>query len=466
MLFSSITFIFYFLPIVLILHLLAPKSWKNLVVLVSSLFFYAWGEPKYVILMVITILLGYLAGLLIEKYRATGAKNVIVTLSLVTFLGMLGFFKYTDFLIDNVNSLAGTKIPLLKIALPIGISFYTFQMISYIVDVARGNAKAQRNIIKLAAYISMFPQLIAGPIVRYTDIEKQLDNRNYTLEKISYGIRRFVIGLGKKILIANTLGEIVAAYGNASDKTVLFAWLYAVSAALQIYFDFSGYSDMAIGLGALLGFDFPENFDHPYASKSVTEFWRRWHMTLGGWFRDYLYIPMGGNRVTSLRWIFNILVVWMATGLWHGASWNFVIWGLYFALFLVLEKKVYGKALEKAKFINHIYLLLVTIVSFVIFDSQGLAQIAGNLGAMLGVGGISIASTESLFVLKDYCLVLIMAFIGAMGLPVKIVNTVKESKNGKMLLDSLEPVFIAIVLLISVAFLINGSFNPFLYFRF
>lgn len=466
MLFSSLSFLYYFLPIVLLLYTITPGKLKNSVILISSLFFYAWGEPKYVILMAVSIGVGYIFGLLIEKTAAGGAKKALTAVSVVFSLGLLGYFKYADFFIDNFNKVTGLSIPFLKVSLPIGISFYTFQMLSYLVDVYRGDVKAQRSLIKLATYISMFPQLIAGPIVRYTDIEKQLDQRKHSLSKISYGIRRFAIGLGKKVLLANTLGEICRGFLGSSEKTVLFVWLYAVAATLQIYFDFSGYSDMAIGLGSLMGFDFPENFDHPLASKSVTEFWRRWHMTLGGWFRDYLYIPLGGNRVGQVRWFVNILIVWMATGFWHGASWNFVLWGLYFAVLLILEKKWLLKLLEKTKVFRHIYLVLLIIISFVIFDCVNLADAGSYLGMMFGLGHVPLVSAESLFYLKDYLMILLVAAVGATSLPAMLAKRVGTAKSGAVVMAVLEPIFIAVMLLVSTGFLVNGSFNPFLYFRF
>ena len=347
MVFSGIPFLYYFLPVVLLLYYLSPKILKNSVLLLASLVFYAWGEPRLIILMIITVAQSFAAGILIEKFpkAAKAVMAVSVTLSFLS----LGYFKYADFFIGSVNSLTGLSIPLTKAVLPIGISFYTFQIASYVVDVWRGDTKAQRNFIDLAMYITMFPQLIAGPIVRYSDVEAELHDRVLTSEGLAYGARRFVLGLSKKLLIADVLGVIVADFKSADEKSLLFWWLYAITCTLQIYFDFSGYSDMAIGLGKLLGFNFPENFDHPFISGSVTEFWRRWHMTLGGWFRDYLYIPLGGNRVSKPRWIFNIAVVWMATGLWHGAAWNFVLWGVFFAVFLMIEKLWLLKYLKKSR---------------------------------------------------------------------------------------------------------------------
>ncbi|MBQ8475093.1 MAG: MBOAT family protein, partial [Clostridia bacterium] len=354
MLFSSIPFLYYFLPCVLILYFISPRCLKNTVLLVTSLVFYGWGEPKYVVLMIISILVGYLSGLLIERFRGTVYAKVFMILGVVIGLGFLGYYKYADFFIENFNAVTGLSIPALRIALPIGISFYTFQIVSYVIDVYRNETKAQVNPVTLGAYITMFPQLIAGPIVRYVDIEVQLRERKHSIDKISLGTRRFILGLGKKILIANALGELCDIYKASSGQSVVFAWMYGIAFSLHIYFDFSGYSDMAIGLGHIFGFDFLENFNYPYISASVTEFWRRWHMSLGSWFRDYLYIPLGGNRVKKARWFFNIFVVWLATGFWHGAAWNFIVWGLMFGVLLVVEKLWALEFFKKHKVISRI----------------------------------------------------------------------------------------------------------------
>ena len=344
MLFSSIPFLYTFLPCVLIVYFLVPNCLKNAVLLLSSLFFYAWGEPRFVVFMVIAIIQGYVFGLLAETYRGRPQAKLCLYASAAVSLGLLGYCKYADFFIGSFNSLTGLSLPLLHVALPIGISFYTFQILSYVIDVYRGNAAAQRNFIDLAAYVAMFPQLIAGPIVRYTDIAPQLKHRTHTLSDAAYGARRFIIGLSKKVLLANVLYELISAYKDSAETSVLFTWLYAAAYILHLYFDFSGYSDMAIGLGRIFGFYFPENFNYPYISASVTEFWRRWHMSLGSWFRDYVYIPLGGNRVSRGKWFRNIFIVWLLTGLWHGAAWTFILWGLFFALFLTAEKLWYGQA--------------------------------------------------------------------------------------------------------------------------
>lgn len=466
MLFSSIPFLFYFLPIVFILYFAVPKKLKNTVLLLSSLFFYGWGEPKFLIFMLISITQGYVFGLLIEKYHGMKRSKVFLVASVLLSLGILGYYKYADFFIENFNALTGMSVPLLRIALPIGISFYTFQILSYAVDVYRKDTKAQRNFINLAAYIAMFPQLIAGPIVRYSDIALQLENRTHSIEKAALGVRRFVIGLSKKILLANLLGEVVSVYKASSDQSVLFCWIYAVSYILHVYFDFSGYSDMAIGLGKIFGFDFLENFNYPYISASITEFWRRWHMSLGSWFRDYLYIPMGGNRVSKPRFFFNILVVWMATGFWHGAAWTFILWGLYFAIILIIEKVFLLKFLKKTYVLKHIYVLLLVTMSFVLFDAATPMEAIARIGAMFGAGGLPLVSAEAIYYLKSFALVLIIGAIGATPLPSRLFSTISKRKTGAATLSVLEPLVLTALLIVCTAFLIDGSFNPFLYFRF
>lgn len=466
MLFSSIPFLYFFLPCVLFLYFVVPKRLKNTVLMLVSLFFYAWGEPKYVLLMVATILVNYGLGLLIEKYRGKVLSKVFVVLSVCVCLASLGYFKYADFFIENFNAVTGLSLPLLRIALPIGISFYTFQILSYTVDVYRGDVPAQKNPVNLAAYVTMFPQLIAGPIVRYSDIEKQLVGRTHSLEKFALGVRRFVIGLAKKILIANTLGELCDIFRASDEKAVLYYWLYAVAFALHVYFDFSGYSDMAIGLGKMFGFDFLENFNYPFISSSATEFWRRWHMSLGSWFRDYVYIPMGGNRVNKPRWFFNILVVWLLTGFWHGAAWNFIVWGLFFAVLLVIEKLLLLNLLKKTKVIKRIYIALAVLISFVIFNASDMKEAFGYIGGMFGAGNIPVINGEMLYYLRSYAVVLILALVGSTpavkNFALRLENSAKFGKAIKVL----EPVVIAALIVIMTAYLVDGSFNPFLYFRF
>ena len=467
MLFSSIPFLYYFLPCVLLLYFIAPRILKNSVLLLASLVFYAWGEPKYVVIMVASILLGYIFGLLIERFREKKwLSRLLMIVSVVLSLSALGYFKYADFFISNFNAVTGLSVPLLKIALPIGISFYTFQILSYTVDVYRGDVEAQKNPIDLATYVALFPQLIAGPIVRYSDIAVQLKTRTHTLAGTAQGTRRFLLGLSKKILIANVLGELCDTFKASDDKSVLFFWLYAIAYTLHLYFDFSGYSDMAIGLGKIFGFDFLENFNYPYISKSITEFWRRWHMSLGSWFRDYVYIPLGGNRVSVGRHLFNIFVVWMLTGFWHGAAWNFVAWGLYFAILLIIEKLFLYKHLKNSHVIGHVYVILFVIVSMVLFDASSISQAASYVAAMFGAGGYSFASAEFWYYLRSYGVVLILAIVGATPLPKYLVSRLEGKTVGSRILTVAEPVALGALLLVCTAFLVDGSFNPFLYFRF
>ncbi|MBR4057932.1 MAG: MBOAT family protein [Oscillospiraceae bacterium] len=462
MLFSSIPFAFYFLPVVLIAYFVVPFRFKNAILLLFSLIFYGWGEPIYLLLMVTSIVMGYIFGLLIEKYRGTAKAKVFVVLSVVVSLGLLGWFKYADFAVSSLNTL-GLNLVLPNVALPIGISFYTFQILSYTIDVYRGDVPAQKSIVDFGAYVSMFPQLIAGPIVRYSDVAAQLRVRTHSLEKASLGVRRLLIGLGKKILIANQLGQLVEICRASNQPSVVFSWMCAVAFALQIYFDFSGYSDMAIGLGKIFGFDLMENFDHPFMSRSVSEFWRRWHMSLGSWFRDYVYIPLGGNRVPFARWCLNVLVVWFLTGLWHGAAWNFVLWGLYFAVFLVLEKLFLAKWLKKLPgAVARIPVLLILLVSFVLFNAGSLSQFGSDVASMFGMNGLPFLSAQSVYYLRSYALLLIVAIVGATPLVRKVGLRLEKTA----VMTWLEPVALCALLLAVTAFLVGGSFNPFLYFRF
>lgn len=467
MLFSSITFLYFFLPCVILIYFTVPKKFKNSVLLFSSLFFYGWGEPRYLIFLTAAIVQGYIFGLLIEKHRNNKKSSAIfLTVTILISLGMLGYFKYADFFINNFNAVFKTDIPLLKITLPIGISFYTFQLLSYSIDIYRGNTAAQRNFINFAAYISMFPQLVAGPIVRYSDIASQLSDRKHTLDSAAYGTKRFVIGLSKKVIFANVLGELTESFRCSTEKTVLFVWLFIIAFTLHIYYDFSGYSDMAIGLGSLFGFKFPENFNYPYISRSITEFWRRWHMSLGSWFRDYLYIPLGGNRVPKWRWMFNILIVWIATGFWHGASWNFIIWGLWFAILLILEKNCLRRFLGKYRIISHLYVLFALIISFVIFDSSSIKYAASVFTSMFGLKGTPLFGTESIYFLKSYGILITAAAFGATPIPAMFVKKISNFKYSGFAVSIIEPLFLTVLLAVSTSFLIDGSFNPFLYFRF
>lgn len=433
--------------------------------LLASLIFYAWGEPKYVLLMLASILSGYGFGLLQERYRGQKGAKLVCGLSVAVSLSFLLYFKYADFFLENFNAATGLGVPLLRIALPIGISFYTFQIISYTVDVYRGEP-AQKNLIHLAAYVAMFPQLIAGPIVRYSDIAQQLEHRSHSTALAAEGVRRFLIGLGKKILIANQLGELCSVFRASDEKSVLFYWLYAVAFALHIYFDFSGYSDMAIGLGKVFGFHFLENFSYPYISASITEFWRRWHISLGTWFRDYVYIPLGGNRVGRARQLLNILVVWMLTGFWHGAAWNFVVWGLMFAVLLIMEKLWLLKPLSKCRPLAHLYVVFFVVISFVIFNAENMGQALSDIGGLFGAGGIPLVSAEAVYCLRSFALVLILAVLGATPLLRNGLVRLSQYPTAGKVLNALEPFTLFVLLLVMTGYLVDGSFNPFLYFRF
>ena len=462
MIFSSIPFLYYFLPVVLLVYGLTPREGKNAVLLLFSLVFYGWGEPKYLAVMLACTALGYGFGLALGRAGRPGVRKALLAASVLSSLSFLVYFKYADFFLSNFNALTGASLPLLQLTLPVGISFYTFQILSYTVDVYRGEAQVQKNPIDLACYVTMFPQLIAGPIVRYTDVAEQLKQRGRG--DFQKGASRFLVGLGKKILFANLLGEVCAAWRGTQDGSVLFSWLYALSYTLHIYFDFSGYSDMAIGLGALLGFRFPENFNYPYIAASVTEFWRRWHMTLSRWFRDYVYIPLGGNRKGMGKQLRNILIVWLLTGFWHGAAWNFLCWGLYFAALLILEKLVLLRFLEKHRILGHVYLLLAVIFGFVLFDASALSGAWDCIRGMLGLGGLPIASAEGVYLLKSNALLLILAALGATPLPKRIAKALEARCPKAAAL--LHPAALCALLLICTAYLVDGSYNPFLYFRF
>ena len=460
MLFSSIPFLYCFLPAVVLVYFLVPWKLKNAALLLFSLVFYGWGEPKYVFLMMATIALFYFCGLAIGKARENKWKKVWLWLSVAGGLGMLAIFKYADFFIDSFNTATGLSIPLLRIALPVGISFYTFQSLSYTVDVYRGNVPVQKDPIAFGAYVTLFPQLIAGPIVRYADVARELDSRTHSWEDTMLGLRRFLVGLSKKIILADNFALLISLFRASQEKSVLFYWMYAVAFALNIYFDFSGYSDMAIGLGRIFGFHFNENFNYPYLSRSVTEFWRRWHMSLGSWFRDYVYIPLGGNRVKRSRWIFNILVVWMLTGLWHGAAWNFVLWGLLFAALLLLEKWLPVGKLPGA--VQHMYVLLVVMLSFVLFNAESMSQVGSDFGALFGFGGLPLVSSQTLYYLQSYGMLFLAGFVGATPLVKTLAIRIGKTALGAVL----EVLLLAGLLVVCTAYLVDGSFSPFLYFRF
>ena len=458
MVFSSITFLFYFLPLVLFSYFLSPSKLKNLTLLIFSLIFYTFGEPKYIFIMIFSTIVDYIHALIIDKYRNTLNAKIAFISSIVINLSLLVFFKYSNFFISIINSIFSANLDLLNLTLPIGISFYTFQTMSYTIDVYKNEAKPQKNILNLATFITLFPQLVAGPIVRYVDIAKQLDTRNSDIDKIYNGIYRFIIGLSKKILLANNLGIIWSSIkiSQYRELSILTSWLGIICFSLQIYFDFSGYSDMAIGLGKIFGFDFLENFNFPYISKSITEFWRRWHISLGLWFRDYVYIPLGGNKVSKLKWFRNIFIVWFLTGLWHGASFNFILWGLYFGFILILEKLFILNILNKLPdFFKHTYTLLLVIIGFVFFEIENLKDIFNYFNAMFNLNNKFIDSTFIYYLTPNIILIII-----------SIISSTPLIKN---ILDKniyIRFIFIILGFILSVSFLVDSSFNPFLYFRF
>ena len=462
MVFTSISFIYYFLPLLLICYFVVPKKFRNIILLMFSVLFYFYGEPKYILLMLIEVLISYVVGLLIDKYKN---KNILI-IGIFIHVLLFGIFKYFNFVIINVNNLFHSNLNLLNVVLPIGISFYTFQIISYEIDVYNKKVNVQSNILKYFLYVFLFPQLIAGPIVRYQDVNNEIDNRNVTFEMFANGLRRFIIGLSKKVIIANNLGELCNIYLNLGDKSILFTWIFAISYMLQIYFDFSGYSDIAIGLGKMLGFNFPENFNYPYMAKSITDFWRRWHMTLSSWFRDYVYIPLGGNKKGVLKQIRNILIVWSLTGLWHGASWNFIVWGLYFGILLILEKFILKKYFSNVpKFIKGIYTLFLVVISFVIFQGDNLSNDFNIIKGLFGLNGELFINNVTLYYLKGYVLFIVLGVIGATNYVKNLVIKISNGK-GKKIINILEPIYLLILLIIVTMYLIDSSYNPFLYFRF
>ena len=463
MLFTSISFLYYFLPTIIILYFITPKKYRNYILLIFSIIFYMYGEPKYVILMLVEILVAYFGALLIDKYKS----KEIFLITIIIHIGLLCVFKYTDLFIGTINSIFKTNISFLNIALPIGISFYTFQILSYVIDVYRGKVKVQKNILKLATYVSLFPQLIAGPIVRYETICDELDNRDETIEKFSLGVRRFIIGLAKKVLIANMLGELCTKFSLVDERSVLFYWIFAISYMLQVYFDFSAYSDMAIGLGKMFGFTFLENFNYPFISKSITEFWRRWHISLSSWFKDYVYIPLGGSRKGTLKLVRNILIVWFLTGIWHGAAYNFILWGLFIGVFLVIEKLWLSKYISKLpKVLRNIYVLFIIMISFIMFNAGSINEAFFNIKGLFGLNKEVFINNYTIYYLKSYLIVLIIAIFGATPLFKNIIEKLKKRKCLNKIINILEPIFLVILLLLVTAYLIDSSYNPFLYFRF
>ena len=467
MLFSSVSFLYYFLPITLVLYFVSKDKYKNIILLLASLFFYFYGEPKYTVLMLISAFSAYIHGILIEKFREKGYSKLFLVSGLVVSLGILIVFKYMDFIIKNINYISNSNIKLLRLVLPIGISFYTFQGLSYIVDVYKKDAKVCRSFVDFATYVCLFPQLIAGPIVRYTTIEDELKNRTHSFDKFAYGVNRFVVGLAKKVILANNLGMLVDIMTKSNEKSVLSYWMVAIFFSLQIYYDFSGYSDMAIGLGRMFGFDFLENFNYPFISKSIKEFWRRWHISLSSFFRDYVYIPLGGNRVSRGRWIFNLLIVWSLTGLWHGDSWNFILWGLYFALLLIIENLFLQNILSKLPaLIQHIYAKFFIIISFVIFNNENIKDLWSSLYNMFNFRGGDLYNDFSTYYLKSYAVLLIVSMIGATPILKNIIQKINKNVTGQKVISTINSILNIVLLVVVTAYLIDGSFNPFLYFRF
>ena len=459
MIFSSISFIYYFLPLLLIFYFLFPNKYKNIVLLIFSLIFYFLGEPKYIIVLLLSCFINYYLSKLIEKNEHRKLFLIIAVLYNVI---QLLTFKYTDFFIENVNNVLNLNLSYMYIVMPIGISFFTFQALGYIIDVYNKKHKPAKNLINFMTYICLFPQLVAGPIVRYSDIEKDLNKRTHSFDKFSQGIKRFTIGLSKKVLLANVLGELI---NKLTTETILSSWLKPIAYTLQIYFDFSGYSDMAIGLGLIFGFIFLENFNYPLIAPSITDFWRRWHISLSSWFKDYIYIPLGGNRTSKIKWIRNIFIVWFLTGFWHGASWNFIIWGLYFGIILVIEKIFLKKYLDKTKVFKHIYSLLIIIISFLIFNASSISDIIISLKNMFFINDIPLYNKESIYYLKSYLVLLIIAIIASTPLFKIIIAKIKNTKI-KLIIDILEPITYIVLLVLCTSFLVDASFNPFLYFRF
>lgn len=466
MIFSSLPFLFFFLPIFLMIYFIVPKRIKNIILLIFSLIFYAWGEPIYIILMVFSSIVDYTNGKMIEKYQNDKLKKrMFLILSIIINISLLGFFKYSNFLIENFNTLLGTNIELLKLSLPIGISFYTFQTMSYSIDVYRGTVKASHKFLDFMTYVCMFPQLIAGPIVRYEEVEKELYSRNHNFENFYNGLFIFIQGLFKKVLIANNIGMLFETISLINDKSMLLCWLGAVAFALQIYFDFSGYSDMAIGIGRMMGFNYPNNFNYPYIATSITDFWRRWHITLSSWFKDYLYIPLGGSKVSKIINIRNLLIVWILTGFWHGASWNFMIWGLYFGVLLILEKFVFKRLLEKLpNIIKRTYTLFFILISWIIFAFEDFRIGLSYLGNMFNLSNL--IDNNFIFYIKEYFLIIIVGIIFSTPIYKKYLNIISKNRKVEIIGNVLCMGIMMILFIITISSLIGDTYNPFLYFRF
>ncbi len=465
MVFSSISFLYYFLPITLLLYVIVPKKAKNFVLLITSLFFYFYGEPRYILVLIFSCIFNYYYGKYLEKAPANFKKKLLV-INLVVNFGILFYFKYFNFFLENINYLFATNLSWTGIIMPIGISFFTFQATSYVIDIYKGDIKSAKNVFTFATYLSLFPQLIAGPIVRYQTVSGELENRTVNFDLFASGIKRLIIGLAKKVLLANVLGELTKNLVNLTTQSVLSYWLQAVANTLQIYFDFSGYSDMAIGLGLMFGFHFLENFNYPLIARSITDFWRRWHISLSSWFRDYIYIPLGGSRVSNYKKYRNIFIVWMITGLWHGASWNFILWGIYFAIFLMIEKAFLLTILDKHKVLGHIYTLFLVLISFIIFNETSISNIILFLKNMFGFNHLHFANIETIYFLKNYAGVIIISIIASIPW-LKIVKKKMSLGNfSAKVLSIMEPVFYIGLFIIVTAYIVDESFNPFLYFRF
>ena len=467
MVFSTPIFLFCFLVLTLLVYYLVPRGLRNVVLLCSSLFFYFWGERIFVLIMLLSTAIDYTHGLLVERCQKNGndkGARWAVASSVIFNLALLFFFKYWDFIASSLQAIGLTFMPVLNTHLPIGISFYTFQTMSYTIDVYRGDARAQRNILNFGTFVTLFPQLIAGPIIKYKDLGDQIDSRTYSSERFASGVQIFMVGLGKKLLIANNVGMLWDTYKAMApgDLTVAGAWLGVLAFTFQIYFDFSGYSDMAVGLGRMLGFEFLPNFNYPYISKSITEFWRRWHISLSTWFKEYLYIPLGGNRCSKPRWMFNLLVVWAATGIWHGASWNYLIWGLYFFVLLMIEKFFLLNLLKKAPaLVGHVYTLFFVLVSWAIFGLENFTQLTAYLKVMFGLGGVPLINGELGYYLSSYLPILCVAALASTPLGVSLY------RRGSVRVQQVAcTVLVVAGLVVCTAYLVDGTYNPFLYFRF
>ncbi len=465
MVFSSISFLYYFLPITLLLYFIVPKKIKNFVLLLASLFFYFYGEPRYIIVLIFSCIFNYYYGKWMEK-TTNPLRKYLLIINLVINFGILFYFKYFNFFLDNINHLFNTNLGWASIVMPIGISFFTFQATSYVIDIYNQKIKSANNFFTFAAYLSLFPQLIAGPIVRYETIEEELKNRKNNFDLFGDGVKRFTIGLAKKVLLANVLGELTKNLIGITTQSILSYWLQAIANMLQLYFDFSGYSDMAIGLGLMFGFHFLENFNYPFIARSITDFWRRWHISLSTWFRDYIYIPLGGSRISNIKKYRNILIVWLTTGLWHGASWNFVVWGLYFAIVLIIEKAFLLKILDKHKIMGHIYTLFLILISFIIFNLTNVPDIFIFIKNMFGFSDLSFSNIETIYYLRNYLGVIIIAAIMSTPLLRITKKRITVNKTITKIISIIEPFIYILLLVITTAYIVDESFNPFLYFRF